>query len=62
MKDVVLIGSGGHAKVVIDILRETSGVALAGCVSRATAGEVTNGVPVLGGDELLPELRNQGST
>ena len=62
MKNTVVIGSGGHAKVVIDVLRGCGDVVLAGCISQAAPGEMTNGVPVLGGDDLLESLRRRGVT
>jgi UDP-perosamine 4-acetyltransferase len=62
MNNTVVIGSGGHAKVVIDILRDCGCFSLAGCISQARPGELTNGVAVLGGDDLLPGLRGRGVT
>jgi UDP-perosamine 4-acetyltransferase len=62
LRTAVVIGSGGHAKVVIDILREHGDITLAGCISRDTPGEAANGVPVLGGDEMLPDMLEKGVT
>lgn len=62
MKSAVVIGAGGHAKVVIDILRECAGISVAGCVSRDPAGGVVNGVSILGGDALLPQMPGEGVT
>ncbi|GAC43770.1 acetyltransferase [Paenibacillus popilliae] len=55
----IMIGAGGHAKVIIDILRDAPTVDLVGCTSMAGSGCVT-GVPVLGDDSILPELYAQG--
>ncbi|CAH8716999.1 acetyltransferase [Paenibacillus thiaminolyticus] len=55
----IVIGAGGHAKVIIDTLRADSAVDLAGCTSVAGSGCV-GGVPVLGDDSILPELYAQG--
>ena len=56
------LGAGGHAKVVIDILRLTGLYELIGLLDpkRPLWGTLVEGVPVLGNDELLPELRGQG--
>lgn len=43
----IVIGAGGHATVIIDILRADPAVDLAGCTSVAGSGCV-GGVPVLG--------------
>lgn len=59
MERVVIIGAGGHAKVVIEILEEAGGYQIAGCTSPGGEGQVL-GLPVLGGDEILPELRASG--
>jgi len=58
MKRVIGLGAGGHAKVVIDILRSIGGFEVAGLLDSnpALKGTTLAGVPVLGGDDLLPEL------
>lgn len=57
---VVVIGAGGHAKVVIDLLRG-SGFHVVGCADPKPSSAEVNGVPVLGGEkEVLPLLRSQG--
>lgn len=55
----IIIGAGGHAKVIIDILRSDPAVDLVGCTSVSGSGSVA-GVPVLGDDSILPELYAQG--
>ncbi|BFH70281.1 MAG: acetyltransferase [Paenibacillus dendritiformis] len=55
----IVIGAGGHAKVIIDILRADPAVDLVGCTSADGSGCVA-GVPVLGDDSILPELYAQG--
>jgi UDP-perosamine 4-acetyltransferase len=55
----VVIGAGGHAKVIIEILEEQARLEIAGCVSRQPGGEVL-GYPVLGDDGILPALYTQG--
>jgi UDP-perosamine 4-acetyltransferase len=59
---VIGLGAGGHASVVIDILQSAGGFELVGLldVHPASLGATLLGVPVLGDDEILPELRAQG--
>ncbi|MGL6173212.1 MAG: acetyltransferase [Cellulosilyticaceae bacterium] len=57
-KDVVLIGGGGHAKVIIDILRYSSQYNIVGICDKNSEG--VEGVPVIGTDEMLPYLHTQG--
>ena len=55
---VVVLGGGGHARVLIDALRLLR-VEIAGVVDPALAGTVL-GAPVLGGDEVLDTLDRTG--
>lgn len=58
----VVLGAGGHARVLIDVLRSARSaraVAVLDAAARGRGGEVF-GVPILGGDALLPELRRRG--
>src|SRR5512142_2324979 len=59
---VVGLGAGGHARSVIDILREVGGFAIAGLLDVDTRrhGERVMGVPVCGGDDMLATLRADG--
>lgn len=57
-EDVVLIGGGGHAKVIIDILRYSPQYNIVGICDRNSEG--VEGVPVIGTDEILPDLYTQG--
>jgi len=58
------VGAGGHARVVLDILRQTHSVEVIGLVDRDRAlwGRLVDGVPVLGADDQLRELRQSGVT
>ena len=62
MRKVIGLGAGGHAKVVIDILRLTGLYELFGLLDpkRKLWGTLVEGVTVLGDDELLSELCRQG--
>ena len=59
---VVGLGAGGHAKVVIDILRACGACELVGLLDPRDdlQGTKVLGVPVLGDDDMLVELAGQG--
>lgn len=57
---VVLLGAGGHAAVVLEILTRDFEVAGLLDARRDLHGTTVQGVTVLGGDELLPELGVRG--
>lgn len=57
MDPILIVGSAGHAKVVIDIVQQQARYAVAGLLDRFRAvGEMTAGIPVVGGEEDLPAL------
>jgi sugar O-acyltransferase (sialic acid O-acetyltransferase NeuD family) len=55
MKDIVVIGGGGHAKVVISILRKLNQFRVLGYTDRKDNGALLE-VPYLGDDSELTEL------
>lgn len=60
----VILGGGGHARVLIDCLRE-SGIAQPFSIldsDSSKKGKELLGVPILGGDDLLPQLVGRGVT
>lgn len=57
MERVIIIGAGGHAKVIAEILRLTAKYEIIGLLDPACVGKKIGGFPVLGGDEFLPRLR-----
>jgi UDP-perosamine 4-acetyltransferase len=57
---LVLVGAGGHAKVVIEVARAQGRFEVVGVVDPRPPGPRVLGVPVLGGDEALPRLRAEG--
>ena len=59
---VVGLGAGGHAKVVIEILRSYNSYALTGMLDPKPElkGKTLMGVPVLGNDDLIPVLKRDG--
>jgi UDP-perosamine 4-acetyltransferase len=60
MPQVVIVGAGGHAKVIIDILEQRDELRIAGCTSAARETEDVLGYPVLGTDDCLPALFSSG--
>jgi UDP-perosamine 4-acetyltransferase len=59
MGGVVVLGAGGHAKVVIEILR-AMGERVDLCIGGADSPDVCAGVPVVRGDEHLHTLAARG--
>jgi UDP-perosamine 4-acetyltransferase len=59
--DVLIIGAGGHGKVVLDILRAAGDVNPVGFIDAdaSLAGTSVAGLEVLGGPNLLPKLRKK---
>jgi len=60
MPGLVLLGAGGHAKVVIELFRAAGEFDLIGLLDPRPATPTLLGVPVLGDEDLLPTLRRQG--
>ena len=62
MTQVIGLGAGGHAKVVIEILRLIEQYQIVGLLDRKPEnwGREVLGVPILGGDELLKEIYTKG--
>ena len=60
MKKVIVIGSGGHAKVVIDILHEMEDIEILGITSNSlSVNSFFLGYQVLGDDDVLTQFANQ---
>ena len=60
-KKLVLVGGGGHCKSVIDSLsgqKEYSEVVITDC--SLPEGTIVNGCKVVGNDDCLPDLKNNG--
>jgi UDP-perosamine 4-acetyltransferase len=56
---VIVIGAGGHAKVVIELIVASAKYRIVGLIDKVKSG-VTLGVPVIGTDDDLPRLRQSG--
>jgi sugar O-acyltransferase (sialic acid O-acetyltransferase NeuD family) len=60
MQNIVLVGSSGHAKVVIDIVEKQGSYRIAGLIDAfRKVGETTLGYPVLGGESDLARLAKE---
>jgi sugar O-acyltransferase (sialic acid O-acetyltransferase NeuD family) len=60
MDRVIIIGSQGHAKVVVDIVEQTGRYEIVGLLDRfRTVGERAMGYEILGGEEDLPRLMGE---
>ena len=60
----VILGGGGHARVLIDSLQASGRMESAGVLDSDSSlwGKELLGVPILGGDQELPKLVSQGAT
>ncbi len=57
MDNIIVIGSSGHAKVIIDIIEQAGRYRIVGLLDRhREVGDQTLGYPVLGREEDLPQL------
>jgi sugar O-acyltransferase (sialic acid O-acetyltransferase NeuD family) len=52
---IIIIGSGGHAKIILDILEKINKYEIIGVVTEDTMDNF-NGYPILGNDEVLSDL------
>jgi len=59
---VLGLGAGGHARVVLDAIREAGGYEVVGLIdlSEATSGRFVDGVEILGSEARLSELYQHG--
>lgn len=57
---VIVMGAGGHAKVIIDMLLDRDEQRLAGCVTFDTGAADVLGLPILGNDDALGRLFASG--
>jgi UDP-perosamine 4-acetyltransferase len=60
MSRLVLVGAGGHAKVVLEVFRAMADFNVVGFVDPNPPASSLLGLPVLGGDTMLDILRGQG--
>jgi UDP-perosamine 4-acetyltransferase len=55
-ESVVIVGCGGHAKVVIELVRAEGRYQIAGCTASIETGFVLGDIPILGTDSVLPNV------
>lgn len=60
MKKIVLIGAGGHCKVIIDIIKSTNEYEIIGVTDKNAKENLLN-VPIIGDDSVLQQLYNKGT-
>jgi sugar O-acyltransferase (sialic acid O-acetyltransferase NeuD family) len=63
MEKIVLVGAGGHCKVIIDILRSTEKYIIVGVVDKAYAFDEEKfvlDIPIIGDDSILAKLYMSG--
>lgn len=63
MEKIVLVGAGGHCKVIIDIIKSASKYDIVGVTDKTyTLGEekFVLDIPIIGDDSILTELNNNG--
>ncbi len=61
MKKIIILGGGGHARVLIDLIGITDRYKIIGILDPGLKQEnMFDNVPVLGGDDILPELFTEG--
>lgn len=57
---VIVIGDGGHAKIVIDILREMGTYEIIGVTSKQADKQIFYDLPILGNDDILVKYQKEG--
>lgn len=60
VRRIVLIGAGSHGKVILEAVRAMGGFEVVGLLDAAPTARVVLGVPVLGDNSMLPQLRADG--
>jgi sugar O-acyltransferase (sialic acid O-acetyltransferase NeuD family) len=63
MEKIILVGAGGHCKVIIDIIKSTKNYNIVGVTDKTYAqGEEKHvlDIPIIGDDTILKELYNNG--
>ena len=57
MRQLLLIGAGGHAHACIDVIEQTKQFEIIGVLDQKNHGQHVLGYPILGDDEALSRLR-----
>lgn len=59
MKKVVLLGAGGHARVIIDILKRQQDIEVIGTTDKTITADKSL-IPIIGTDDVLEEIFREG--
>lgn len=59
-KKIILIGGGGHCKVVISILKKLDNFEIAGIVDNYKSGSLISGIKIIGTDDDLKDIYKSG--
>jgi len=59
-KKIILIGGGGHCKVVISILKKLDKFEIAGIVDNYKSGSLISGIKIIGTDDDLRDIYKSG--
>lgn len=58
---IIIFGSGGHGKTLVELIRLTNSFSIAGFIDdNKHKGTIVMDIPILGGEEVLQELLDQG--
>lgn len=60
MKKIVLIGGGGHCKVIIDIIKNTNEYEIVGITEKKIDADKVLDVPIIGDDNFLKNIYKNG--
>ena len=60
MKKIVLIGGGGHCKVIIDIIKGIQDYEIVGITEKNIIKDKVLDVPIMGDDSVLEAVFNSG--
>lgn len=60
MKKIVLIGAGGHCKVIIDIIKSANEYQIVGITDKSAKGNLLN-IPIIGDDSVLQNIYDNGT-
>ncbi len=61
-QNIILIGGGGHCMSVIDVIEQENRYTIQGVLDANPQSKDVLGYPVLGGDELIPELISKNTS
>jgi UDP-perosamine 4-acetyltransferase len=61
MEKIILVGAGGHCKVIIDIIKSNGKFEIVGITDKEVSpGNNILGVPIIGDDSVLPDVYKSG--